>query len=59
MVSCTFVTRATCLLALMVYKYNELEVSFATQKLSLQGQLQNTFFHFVLYRANFSTNLLG
>ncbi len=32
MVSCNFATHVTCLLALMVYKHSELQVSFVIQK---------------------------
>jgi hypothetical protein len=32
--SCNFATHATCLLAFMAYKYNELQMFNGTQKLS-------------------------
>ncbi len=34
MVSCNFATHAICLLTLIAYKYNELQVFSATQKLN-------------------------
>jgi len=34
MVHCDFATHATCPLELTTYKYNELQVSFVTQKLN-------------------------
>ncbi len=43
-VSCNFVTHATCLLALMVYKYNELQVFGATKKLSCKVNCKTPFF---------------
>ncbi len=33
--SCNFATHATCLLAFMVYKYNELQVLFVIQNARL------------------------
>jgi hypothetical protein len=43
-INCTIhsATHAICLLALITYKYNELQMSCA--KIELQGQLQNTYF---------------
>jgi hypothetical protein len=35
---------ATCLLTLMAYKYNELQVSFAIQKLSYKASYKTPFF---------------
>ncbi len=37
-------THATCLLALMTYKYNELQVSSTTQKLSYKANCKTHFF---------------
>jgi hypothetical protein len=44
MVSCNFPTHAICLLALMTYEYSELQVSFATQKLSCKASCKTPFF---------------
>jgi len=47
MVSYNFVTLAThaiCMLAFMKYKYNELQVSCATQKLSYKASYKTFFF---------------
>ncbi len=38
------VTHATCLLTFTVYKYNELQVSFVTQKLSCKTICKTPFF---------------
>jgi hypothetical protein len=43
-VSCNFTTHAICLLALMMYKYNELQMSDATQKLSYKVSYKTPFF---------------
>jgi hypothetical protein len=43
-VSCNFATHATCLLALTTYKYNELQVSSTTQKLSYKASCKTHFF---------------
>jgi hypothetical protein len=43
--SCNFATHEICLLALMTYKYNELQRSNATQKLSCKASCKTTFFH--------------
>jgi hypothetical protein len=37
-------THATCSLAFMAYKYNELQVTFATQKLSYKANCKTPFF---------------
>jgi len=44
MVNCNFVTRATCLLKLTMYKYSELQVSVATQKLSCKANYKTPLF---------------
>jgi len=44
MVSYNSITHATCMLALMAYKYNELQVFFATQKLSYKASCKTLFF---------------
>jgi hypothetical protein len=49
MVSCNFATNATCLLTFTVYKYNELKVSFATQKLSCKTNCKTPFFLIVFW----------
>ncbi len=43
--SCNFAIHATCLLALTTYKYSELQMSFATQKLN--GVINKM--HFLVY----------
>jgi hypothetical protein len=54
MVNCNFTTRVTCLLKLVAYKYSELQMSFATQKLSCKASCKTPFYyhsvdpHFVL-----------
>ncbi len=57
--SCNFAIHATCLLALMTYKYNELQMSFATQKMSCKANCKTPIFlivngvinkmHFLVY----------
>ncbi len=47
-VSCKFVTHATCLLALTLYKYNELQRSGATQKLNCKASCKTPFFFIVV-----------
>ncbi len=42
--NCNFATHVTCPLALMTYKYNELQVSFTTKKLSYKVSCQTPFF---------------
>jgi hypothetical protein len=42
MMSCNFAIHATCLLTFIAYKYNELQVFVATQKLNCKPKLQNT-----------------
>jgi hypothetical protein len=44
MVSYNFSTYATCPLALTTYKYNELQVSPTTQKLSYKASCKTIFF---------------
>jgi hypothetical protein len=46
MVRCNFATHATCPLALTTYKYNELQVSDATQKLNYRPKSQNAPFSY-------------
>jgi len=47
--SCNFTTHATCMLTLMTYKYNELQMSCQTQKLNCKANCKNNpFFHSVL-----------
>jgi len=47
MVNCNFVIHATCLLTLMMYKYNELQMSFITQKLGCKASCKTPFFFIV------------
>ncbi len=47
MVSYNFVTHATCSLAFTTYKYNELQVSSTTQKLSCKANCKTPFFFIV------------
>jgi hypothetical protein len=62
MVSCNFATYVICPLALTTYKYNELEVSFAIQKLSCKANNKTTIFIIVSVEtkydiyANFTQN---
>ncbi len=42
--NCNFITHATCPLALTTYKYNELQVSSATQKLSYKASCKTLIF---------------
>jgi hypothetical protein len=44
-VSCNFVIHATCPLVLTTYKYNELQVSFATQKLNCKANCKTPLFY--------------
>jgi len=44
MVSCNSATHVTCLLTLMTYKYSELQMSFATQKLNYKACYKTPFF---------------
>jgi hypothetical protein len=44
MMICNFAIHATYLLALMTYKYSELEVFSATQKLSWKGSYKTPLF---------------
>ncbi len=39
--SCNSATHATCPLALMMYKYSELQMSSSIQKLNCKANLQN------------------
>ncbi len=43
-------THAICPLAFMMYEYNELEVSFAIQKLSYKANCKTPFFLIVKYK---------
>jgi len=47
MVICNPTTHATCSLAFTTYKYNELQVSFAIQKLSCKANCKTPFFFIV------------
>jgi hypothetical protein len=53
MVSCNFATHVTCLLELTVYKYSELKVFVATQKLSYKANCKTPFFFIVHVLQNF------
>jgi hypothetical protein len=44
MMNCNFATYATCPLALTTYKYNELQVSSTTQKLSCKANYKTPLF---------------
>jgi hypothetical protein len=44
MVSSNFATHTTCLLEFMTYKYSELQMSFATQKLKCKANCKTPFF---------------
>jgi hypothetical protein len=50
-VSYNFVTHAICLLTFMKYKYNELQVSCATQKLNCKASCKTTFFFIVVVQS--------
>jgi len=50
MVSCNSVIHAICPLTFTVYKYNELEVSSAIQKLSCKASCKKPFFSHYVYR---------
>jgi len=43
--STTIATCTTCPLTLMVYKYNEMQMSYATQKLSCKANCKHFSFH--------------
>jgi hypothetical protein len=45
MVNCNFIIHVACLLALMTYKYNELQVSNAIKKLNCKINCKTFFFH--------------
>jgi hypothetical protein len=47
MVNCNFATHATCMLALMTYKYNELQVYFKIQKVSCKASCKIPLFFIV------------
>ncbi len=49
MASCNFATHATCSLALMTYKYSELQMSFTTQKLSCKASCKTPFFLILIW----------
>jgi hypothetical protein len=53
MVSCNFATHAICPLAFMTDKYNELEVSFATQKLSCKASYKTPVFLIVFVETTY------
>jgi len=44
MMNYNYATHATCLLALTSYKYNELHVLYATQKLGCKASCKTPFF---------------
>jgi len=44
MVNYNYTTHVTCPLALIAYKYNELQMSYATQKLSYKANCKTPFF---------------
>jgi hypothetical protein len=44
MVSCNSIIHATCALTLAAYKYNELQVSYAIQKLNYKANCRTPFF---------------
>jgi hypothetical protein len=46
--SYNFATHVTCLLALMAYKYNELQVSSTTQKMNCKAGCKTPFFSIML-----------
>ncbi len=46
--SCNFAIHAICPLALITYKYNELQVYFAIQKLSCKANRKTPFFLIVI-----------
>jgi len=48
MVNYNFATHAICPLALKVYKYNELQMPYATQKLSCKANCKTPFFFIVI-----------
>jgi hypothetical protein len=50
MVSCNFAIHATCPLTLMMYNYNELQVSFVIQKLSCKASNKTPRF-FIVYKS--------
>jgi hypothetical protein len=49
MVSCNFAIHATCLLELMTYKCNELQMSFATHKLNCKANCKTSFFLVMIF----------
>jgi hypothetical protein len=57
-VSCNFTTHATYLLALIAYKYNELQMFFATQKLSCKANCKTPFFYNVWIFRCFNFNAM-
>jgi hypothetical protein len=56
MVSSNFVTHATCVLACMTYKYNELQMYSATQKLNYKANCKTPFFPIKVLTFDFSNN---
>jgi hypothetical protein len=46
---CNFVIHATYLLTFMAYKYNELQVSFITQKLNCKASCKIPFLHNIVH----------
>jgi hypothetical protein len=48
MVSCNFATHVTCPLVFTTYKYNDLQISFATQKLNCKDSCKTFFFPIVI-----------
>ncbi len=54
--NCNFTTHVICLLALMMYKYSELQVSSATQKLSCKASYKAPLFLIVICSLKFLIN---
>ncbi len=54
MVNYNYATPTTCPLALMPDKYTELQMSFATQKVSCNASCKTPFFHNVLFNVHLS-----
>ncbi len=52
MVRCNFTTHVICLLAFMVYKYSELQMSNAIQKLIYKASCKTPLFFIVMYCEN-------
>ncbi len=52
MVNCNYVTHATCMLTFMLYKYNDLQMSNAIQRLSCKANWRTPLF-FIVINQNF------